>query len=153
MKPPLPHGLRETDSYGSGVYGAPRVRDGINHPHYGIDFRGTPGESVIAPCYLLTKWFGYAYPGDTRYSSFHAESLEDLGLMLTIFYMLPKDDEGELEYHEGDVIGEVQDLRLRYPADANHATAITPHIHVQLTVHGKLIDPTPYFFHPRPNNG
>lgn len=144
LTPPLSHGLRGQDAYGSGAYGA--SRDGGARLHLGLDFKGTPGESVVCPCRSQLTWVGYAYPDSTEYRSLHLRSLDEPDFLLTLLYVLPKDDKPGEEYMPGDVIGSLQDLRTRYGVDTLHGTPITPHTHVYAHWKSALIDPTPQFF-------
>ena len=144
LTPPLLHGLRGVDAYGDGAYGA--SRDGGTREHLGIDFVGTPGESVVCPCRATLTWVGYAYPDSKVYRSIHLRSLDEPDLLLTLLYVDPKDDKSGEEYMPGDAIGSLQNLQDRYPADALHPTPITPHTHVYAYWKAKLFDPTDLFF-------
>lgn len=144
LTPPLPHGIRGTDSYGSGAYGS--SRDGGGRIHEGVDFIGTPGESVVCPCRATLTWTGYAYADSRVYRSLHFRSLDEPDLLVTLLYVEPKDDKPGEEYMPGDEIGTLQNLQDRYPADSTHATPITPHTHVYAYWKAKVFDPTSLFF-------
>lgn len=158
---PTGFGFRGADSYGDGAYGASREKKCPDCPkpgnkkcticagagfyqyeHKGLDFKSDPPGPVYCPMPSELIRVGWAYPGDLRYRLVVLAASEDPGVIMKLLYLDPKDTLPGETYETGDVIGISQDLRFRYPADANHAQAITPHVHLEVREKGILIDPT-----------
>lgn len=140
---PLPHGVRQQDDYGSGVYGA--SRDGGARWHLGVDFIvACADEYVFSPLRSELVRVGYAYKDDLQWRLLVLRSSEDPLYSVRLLYVDPKDTIPGEAYEVGDVIGRAQDLRERYPADESHVKPITPHVHLELRYRGEPIDPTPY---------
>ena len=123
----FPHGyqIRQFDSYGSGLFGASRGK----RKHLGTDFvcvPDSPFPSCITGEALRHK---RPYADDLRWDGVCIAG--DNGIELTLFYLSPYEDILGSFVSSTDDIGICQDIRLRYPKDQKHATACTPHVHVQ----------------------
>ena len=59
---PTGHGIRKTDAYGCGDFGA--TRDGGERRHEGVDFIADAGQRLVAPISGYVTKIGFAYPGD-----------------------------------------------------------------------------------------
>ena len=134
--PPFP--VRMFDSYGSGIFGAPRSRKSSTRPHLGTDFVIEPGQAIPACIEGRAARRCTVYPDTQDWRGLVLKA--DWGGELKIFYLLAYPD--IIEYRSGrgiDVtpdmlVGEAQDIRKRYPKNKQHETACTPHVHMQMTV-------------------
>jgi peptidoglycan LD-endopeptidase LytH len=113
-------GLRNTDKYGSGVFGA--SRDGGGRPHLGRDYIALPGDTAVSPIDGKVTHIGKAY-ADADYGSIR---IAGVGYEVRILYVEPSITNGQT-VKAGDTIGAVQDIAARYPG-------ITPHIHVEVWI-------------------
>ena len=125
---PAVYEVRQQDSYGSGRFLAPRGK----RRHLGTDFVVAPGDDFLA---LVAGWVvrrKRPYGDDLRWDGLLIRA--DWGGELTLFYVAPfmfrLEPPGSVYAHSP--VGSAQDIRRRYPADATHETACTPHVHVQL---------------------
>ncbi len=87
---------------------------------------------------------GFAYPADLRYRLCVMVARIDPNYTIKLLYVQNKDSLPGERYEMGDAIGLPQDLRIRYPKDGQHATAITPHCHLELRYKDQVLDPTPF---------
>lgn len=129
-------GLRGTDSWGSGSFGA--SRDGGSRRHRGTDYTGRPGDFALAPIGGRIAHVGLA-KRNTMLGSIHIEGMgEYAGAYVKIYYARPMVEKGDM-VAPGEVVGAVQDV-----ADYYHLTAaerpgpMTNHIHVEMR---EYIDP------------
>ena len=125
--------LRGQDKWGHGGFGRPRG----TRCHHGIDFVIDPDNYVYFPFH-----YGYIervvkpYAQDDRYSGVLLRGFDgNIEYIAKIFYFQPdlKWNSDVIELKQGDIIGESQDLALRYPEITNHihlqvALAVTPRI-------------------------
>ena len=130
--------LRGQDKWGHGGFGKPRG----TRVHHGIDFVIDPDNYIYFPFD-----FGYIdrvakpYAQDNRYSGAFISGVDNnTNYIAKLFYFQPNLELiTEIEFMEkvkltkGDIIGESQDLTLRYPGIVNHihlqaALAVTPRI-------------------------
>lgn len=139
-------GVRGIDAWGSGLFMAPRTRNGEPYGHKGLDFLGVVGDFGQFPIEGIVTLLGVAYPDDpatpgheTDLRSIHIEGVNAWdGMMIKVLYMAPKVTEG---YHgqPGELLGAVQD-RAGF---ATMAAAVHPdlprgpmdnHIHMELYI-------------------
>lgn len=121
---PTELGIRGTDNWGRGAFGAPRG----DHVHKGVDFICVPGQSVLAPISGLIQREARPY-SKGPYSGCLIASKE---ISIKMFYFeLDKSLIGT-EVEQGRIIGIAQDIRKKgYPG-------MTPHIHLEID----MVDPT-----------
>ena len=123
--------LRTRDNYGDGCYGASRGE----HTHAGEDFAVLSGSEVeLLESGTVTK-LGYCYGDDLSYR--YVQVSHGNGYVSRYLYVAPGVDLRQ-RVEAGNVIGVVQDLDKRYPG-------ITPHIHFEVRLNGKIIPPRQYF--------
>lgn len=113
-------GLRGTDSYGSGVFGA--ARDNGSRPHCGRDYIAIPGDAAVSPIDGKVTHIGLAY-ADADYGSVR---IAGRGAEVRLLYVKPDIAEGQA-VKLGQRIGTVQDIGTRYPG-------ITSHVHVEVWI-------------------
>jgi murein DD-endopeptidase MepM/ murein hydrolase activator NlpD len=124
--------VRGEDDWGSGAFGAPRGE----RTHRGIDIAAAPGEPVLSPCDGEVVREAAPYDDDPHYSGLLLHGRGDWeGCAIKLFY-LTGPHEGFVQ--AGEVIGHAQDIAARYPG-------ITGHIHIEVRLHGEIVDPTPLF--------
>ena len=120
--------LRDTDSHGSGAYGAPRG----SRTHKGLDYAVPPGALILAPVTGTVTKLGYPYADD---HSFRYVEVTDLGgTQYRYFYVQPLAYVGAVVRASLDLIGFAQDLTSRYPG-------ITNHIHFEAKRGREYLDP------------
>jgi len=137
-------GLRSVDAYGSGGYGAPRLRDGERYGHKGQDFLGKPGDIAIAPITGYIVHLGLAYP-DSDLGSIHIvgeKGSEFEALKVKLLYIARWQVATDNAVHAGETIGYVQDV-AGYHAKHNPAKSarMQNHVHLELYFHNELVDP------------
>ena len=126
------HILREDDPTGHGAYGASRG----NRKHQGIDLLVRAGEGVYAPfAGRITHTRPYA--NDTRFGGLRLQGEGKYAdYLLKIFYLQPT---ATGSVTKGDLIGKAQAISLKY------SPQMKDHLHIELYIQGKRVDPTPYF--------
>lgn len=121
---------RGADKWGSGEFGASRG----DRTHSGIDYACEPGMLICAPVSGVITKLGYPYADDLSFR--YVQITNDHGQDYRVFYVEPRVEEG-WEIRHGDVIGECQDLRDRYPGMVNH-------VHLEIKHDGKFCNPEPF---------
>lgn len=129
---PTGKGMRN-DSAGSGAFGAPRG----SRKHRGIDLLCEPGQEVLAPLDGIFQRLAFPYSDTQEYSGI---LLLSQPYEVKLFYLLPFSNLVGAWVSAGTPIGTAQDVTERYPGQG-----MLPHIHVQVTRGGELIDPQPLF--------
>lgn len=128
----LPHPLivRPSDDYAreGGRYGASRD---VDRPHVGIDLWAPPGTLVTAPWDCEFTRTGFAYRNDRRYRLIVLEPAHCDGEYFKLLYVSPISDLAGTTVGKGTVVGRVQDLSERFPADRDHPSGMVNHIHVE----------------------
>ncbi len=129
---PADRGVRGVDAYGSGAFGA--ARDGGRRAHHGVDLVAAPGEAIRAPIAGVVTRIGAAYGGSD--SLRYVEIVNPVTRYTArVLYLRPLVRPGAL-IEAGDMIGQAQDLGVRYPA------GMTNHVHVEFTGRrGARLDP------------
>ena len=121
MISPTGHGIRHSDRWGSGEYGAPRG----NKIHKGNDFIVSPiGQIVVAmaPGNVIRPKNPYANPINGVF--FKGILIRASDYEYTLFYFEPLDEVLGTRVEEGQILGHAQDISIKYPG-------IIPHIHAQ----------------------
>ena len=124
---------RATDRHGSGRYGARRG----TRLHMGIDYAAWPGSLVCSATDGIVTRIGqcYAELDKALYRLIEIERQD--GALIRYLYLSPHVNAGQ-KIKRGQVIGSAQDLRTIYEG-------ITPHVHVDVKIGGKFVDPDIYF--------
>jgi murein DD-endopeptidase MepM/ murein hydrolase activator NlpD len=119
---PTGQGLRATDPYGCGDFGA--SRDGGTREHEGVDFVAQAGQPVAAPISGYVTRIGYAYPGDTELK-FVEITNPALRYAARVFYVDPSVQVGQ-SVQVGAPIGAHHTLEAKYPG------GMTDHVHLEI---------------------
>jgi len=128
--------IRETDSQGSGYFGAPRG----SRTHNGVDVACYNGSGIFPVIEGEVTKIGYPYnPNNEKKGHLRYIQVTDVtGRDWRYFYVLPSAKVGDYVTIT-DIIGIAQGLSDIYPD-------ITDHIHVEIKIDGEFIDPTEYVF-------
>ncbi len=118
---PTGHGVRATDPWGCGAFGA--ERDGGSRDHEGVDFVATPGQPVDAPISGFVTRIGAAY-ADSGLFRFVEITNPALRYVSRVFYVDPEVKEGQA-VRIGRPLGTAHSLQARYPG-------ITDHVHLEI---------------------
>ena len=133
-------GFRDTDAYGSGVFGA--SRDGGARKHMGRDLIARPGDLVVAPFPCTLKRIGLAYPSlrllDDSILMLHLVELEgaaDFSGWRSRLLYVGTDLAVGTTFDEGDVIGKAENVSAYYTAKhPGEAKPITNHVHWEVSL-------------------
>jgi len=120
---------RTHDDFGEGFYRA--SRDGGSREHEGVDYTGTPGQTVKAPLSGYVTKIGWAYD-NSRGLKFVEITNPALGYQARVFYISPGVEVGDV-VAVGDPVGTLMTLQSRYPG-------ITDHVHLEIMRSGKRLD-------------
>lgn len=120
---------RISDKFGSGHFGASRG----SRKHVGQDLIIEDEENVFSPIDGKVTKLGYCYNDDL---SFRYVEITNSKFVIRVLYVDPLVDVGDW-VKSGDYIGYAQSLQGRYKG-------ITDHIHVEIKVNGKYVDPALY---------
>ena len=119
MRHPLDRGIRGSDRWGSGGFGAGRG----DRKHAGVDYICKPGDVVVSPITGKVKRWGYCY-SDPQWMSYRLVEIASDAMVVRLLYMLPSVAVGN-HVNEGDPLGIAQNIAARYPG-------MIPHVHVDL---------------------
>ena len=120
---------RGKDAWGEGHYGASRG----DRKHHGEDFLIAKGQVITAPIGGHVTKLGTCYSDDPSY---RYVQITNKGVDYRFFYVEPMVNVDSI-IQRGDVIGKAQNLNKRYKGMPNH-------IHFEVIVGGKKVDPNPY---------
>jgi len=130
---PTGKGVRTTDAYGCGDFGA--SRDGGSRRHEGVDFMADPDQSVAAPISGYVTKIGFAYPGDSQLK-FVEITNPALRYAARVFYVDPHVEVGQT-VRIGQPIGAHHTLEQKYPG------GMTDHVHLEIIDNiGERVDAT-----------
>ncbi|MBK9497796.1 MAG: hypothetical protein IPO06_00180 [Leptospiraceae bacterium] len=123
---PTGKSVRLMDSFGSGLFNAPRGND----KHNGIDFVCEPGQVIVSPVdgFVIRQAFPYSD------KDFTGVLLGNDSLSLKMFYFIPDKKVLGSRVKQGDRLGIAQDISKRY---SSKDRKMIPHIHLQI----ETIDP------------
>lgn len=124
--------IRGNDAHGSGRFGA--SRGGGKRTHVGVDAITIAGEDFQSRVEGTVSHLGYPYIGNWHYR--YVQITDKNGWLWRYYYVAPTVELG-LKIKIGDKIGVCQDLQPLYKG-------ITQHVHFEIKVKGKYIDPTNY---------
>ena len=125
LDPPTSGGVRETDSFGSGRFRAPRG----NRLHKGLDFLAAAGDPVVSPTDGTVRRIGICYSDDPRYRLVEIDASDAL---VRVFYVDPTVAPGD-EIAAGDLIGSAQDVAARYE------NGMKNHVHLEVRLRTALL--------------
>lgn len=130
--------IRDCDPHGCGGYAASRKRNGVSVAggHNGIDIIAQPGEMVVAPISGKARTL-YVYSGSTAMKGIE---ITNGNVKLKLFYVSTKNIVTGQMVVEGQFIGYAQDI-----AAYHNTPKMTPHIHAEVYVDGKNVDPSSLF--------
>jgi len=118
MISPTGNGIRGTDDWGDGRFGASR---GDGRLHDGVDFVCTPRQSIFSPIYGRLVREARPYPN----SDYSGVLLHNANVDIMIFYLIPDSSLIGEWCTQGAVIGVAQDISEKYPG-------MTPHVHLKI---------------------
>ena len=125
LSPPTTGGIRETDSFGSGHYRAPRGE----RLHKGLDFLAAAGDPVSSPTDGVVRRIGWCYSDDLSYRLVEIETAEALVRVLYVKATVEKGDQVTM----GDTIGRAQDVAARYDHGMKN------HVHLEVRLRTALL--------------
>ena len=121
MISPTGHGIRHSDKWGSGLFGAPRG----DRRHKGVDFIVSPiGQIIVAPCAGHVVRIKRPYANPVNGTLFSGLLIRASDFEYTLFYFEPLNEVMRTRVEEGQLLGHAQDISLKYPQ-------MIPHIHMQ----------------------
>jgi len=128
-----------SDPWGDGHFGAPRG----DHTHKGIDLRVYHREALVAPLICRVKRIAWPYRYQGKYMGIVLRSANEArNAEIKIFYMVPDETKLWTKSHQvllqGELIGMAQNISEKYDY------RMLSHIHLELRIDGKLVDPEPY---------
>ena len=122
--------MRECKSKGCGYFGASRG----GRLHKGVDYKATPGQDILAVTDGKIGKIGFPYPNNRHHQYIQIDTSD--GYQVREMYVAPAPGIVRgVEVSGGQVIGTYQGLQTLYPG-------ITPHVHVEIRLGGKLLNPT-----------
>lgn len=122
MISPTGNGIRHSDRWGRGDYGA--SRDHGARIHKGVDFICVPGQNVMAPCAGDVIRIKRPYASPVKGVLFSGLLVRASDYEYTLFYFEPLGEVIKTRIEEGQIIGLAQDISIKYPG-------MIPHIHMQ----------------------
>ncbi len=134
--------LRGQDAYGNGHFGA--SRDGGARKHMGIDILTVIGQNLVSPTTGKAVNYIGSSSGKPMIDITPSNSGTGIEKVRILYVNIPAGVNAWSPYNVKagkTLIGTAANL-----GDLGYPKEITPHIHVQVMVGGKWIDPTPYFF-------
>jgi len=122
------HGVRRSDHWGSGHYGAGRG----NRTHRGVDFAVSPGDEILAPIDGDIVRMARPYADDSRYEGIVIKGTGPWdGIEVRIFYV---EGYGSGAIKAGDPVGRAQNLQQKYPGIGNH-------VHLEVREGARILSP------------
>ena len=124
MISPTGNGIRYSDKWGLGTYGAPR--DNGTRIHKGVDFIVSPvGQNIVAPCNGDVIRVKYPYANPVKGTMFSGILVRSPDFEWTMFYFEPLKEIMKTRIEEGQLIGHAQEISKKYPG-------IIDHVHLQI---------------------
>ncbi len=120
-------GLRNTDAYGSGAFGASRGK----RTHAGIDIVALPGDEVVAPCDGRVVHIGVAYYGSLL-GSLHIQGTGQYSDVRVKLLYVDADDGLTGAVTKGQKIGMAQDVSSYWHMKSPKSGRMVNHIHFEL---------------------
>lgn len=145
-----------SDSAGDGHFGARRG----DHTHTGVDFVCKPGGVVTSPVHGMVTKLGYPYASGYggvsdpvaerpyRYVQITVgDGVAQVKKHHRVFYIDPSVKLGQL-VRPGNMIGSAMDVSLRYPKEEEDDDEMTPHIHLEIMLKGRMYEDPEDFEYP-----
>lgn len=129
--------IRGCDLAGCGYYGAKRISDGKQRLHYGIDIIVEAGEVIYAPLSGTIRRFN-VYDDSKEMKGYEIKN-GDTAVKLMYVNWTDKYPTGST-IKQGEPLSTAQDVAKYYKS-----STMTKHIHCEVLINGKKVDPTPYF--------
>ena len=124
-----------SDTSGDGHFNS--SRGGGSRAHEGVDLLVQEGQTIFAPFDALVVRKAFPYKTDLKWEGLLLRRAD--GLEVKIFYMTPSVSEG-MTIKSGQRIGIAQSISKKYGG------SMRDHLHTEVWVSGKAIDPTPFIF-------
>jgi murein DD-endopeptidase MepM/ murein hydrolase activator NlpD len=122
-------GLRNTDIYGSGAFGASRG----SRKHAGLDIIAQPGDDVVSPLDGRVVRIGLAYYGSVL-GSLHIQGVgEYADARIKLLYVEP-DVDVNATVRRGQHIGQAQDVASYWHEKSPRSGTMKNHIHIELMI-------------------
>lgn len=129
-------GLRNTDAYGSGAFGA--SRDGGARKHLGRDYISVVGDPVVAPIAgVVRRIIERCYPDDTTLKGMEIEGER---AAVKLLYVQPGVNVG-MYVAAGQSVGTAQNVAAYHEARSKRDGHMTNHVHMELRL---VVDPADY---------
>jgi hypothetical protein len=122
---PTPDYKVRSDGWGDGVFGAPRG----GKFHDGLDLVVVPGWPITSPIDGVVEKYEQPYARDPMWKGIQIANKQ---IRVEIWYMLPKLDLVGSKVSAGDLVGQAQDISMKYGWDEKKK-AMLPHIHLRVT--------------------
>ncbi len=124
--------IRPCDPAGCGYFGATRT----NHTHKGSDVVIVPNSPIYAPVGGTVRKL-FVYRNSTKMTGVEISNND---VKIKLFYVDASHLYNGQTVKAGDVVGYAQNVAAYY-----NNSSMTPHIHVEVRIKGKLINPEEYF--------
>lgn len=136
-------GTRTVDSWGAGGFGAPR--DQGARQHWGLDFLGQPGDTIVASISGRVHSLGFMYADSTEMRNIHIDGTGEFEHYHALEgYVIAHVKEGDI-VHVGDQIGVLQDVAGYWLARRpTHPGTMQNHCHLGLKINGTNVNPSHY---------
>lgn len=146
VPPVFPYrGLRGVDSWGAGGFMSPRDRGARRH--YGLDFLGLPGDTIVASIGGVVESLGFMYANSPAMRNIHLRGMEEYEhyLALAGYVQAAPGIHTGVIVQAGDVIGTLQDVAAFWgDREPQHVGTMKNHCHFGLKIDGMWIDPARY---------
>src|SRR3990172_2757499 len=136
-------GVRGTDSWGAGNFGA--SRDGGSRHHKGLDFLTVAGDDIVSPIDGRVSRLGIAYDNSVLGSIWIDGLFEYAMWRAHLLYVKPEIAVG-MTVKAGDALGFAQDVAIYWKArEPEHSGDMKNHIHLELyNLEPLAVDPAHY---------
>lgn len=126
---------RGSDIWGSGSFGA--SRSGGKRTHKGLDLKYSPKDKFRIPFDSILNRKGIVYADDQKYKLVEFKGVGNYSNYLyKVMYFVCDEPIGTM-FNRGEFVGSVQDITEKYKG-------ITNHVHFELYIDGKLVNPENY---------
>lgn len=129
--------FRGSDGFGSGAFGA--SRSGGTRKHNGIDLLFPAGSEILAPFTLQIKRFGKPYADKPQFNlvEFVGFGVFSIFTVKAMYINASMHNVGDI-VEKGSLLGFCENIKSAY------GDSMGNHLHVEIRVLGKLINPTPF---------
>jgi len=127
MISPLGHCRIRSDRQGDGHLAAPRGR----RIHAGEDIEGLPMQPVVAPCNVFVRREVQVYADDERWRGLELVGSDTIH---KLYYVEPLRELIGTHVLQGEIIGHLQDVSVKYNQDVAERDRMGCHLHWQVLV-------------------